>query len=206
MDDRRRAKLTQEMARIMVEESSDDFALARKKAVDRLGLKGSRNLPRDEEILTATIEYLRIFSPPARAIHLRHLRQLALEAMKFFANFEPLIVGGVWFGTAGMSSAIKLQLYAETAEEVMLKLLDGGIPYRETSHFLPRDDSSNEEKPAFSFLVENVEVKLLFFPSDQKFKANRKIGSFNLGGKIGDLEKLIALDMNHAASLPTDAF
>ena len=96
-DDRLRHLLTQECARIIAEEHIKDFAKAKRKAVERLGLgSGNRTrvlLPSNVEIEQALIAYQRLFKANEQPRQLRELRTSAVRAMRLLKAFRPHLVG-----------------------------------------------------------------------------------------------------------------
>ncbi len=126
-----RQHIAQACARIIVEEGISQYALAKKKAIHRLGLEGNQDLPSNEEIDLALQEYHRIFRFMKQPQFIRKLQEIALETMELFEDFSPRLVGPVLEGTAGDHSPILLHLFPETPEEVLLKINQVGIPFRE---------------------------------------------------------------------------
>ncbi len=190
-DDRLRARIALEAARIMAEEGIEEPGLAKKKAVARLGVATQRNLPRREEIEAALLEHQRLFGQYDQPQRLARLRKLALEAMRFLAVFSPVLAGSVWSGSAGKHSPIRLYLYPHAPEEVIRKLLDAHIPFEEKSHSVSRDAETLAGQPAFHFHVDGVRVELLLLPHSWKSNKLHKQSSALAGGGIKELERLI---------------
>lgn len=175
-ESRRRTLLTQEAARLMVEEGIKDFAAAKRKAARHLG--GSpgtaKDLPTNREIQDEVELRLRMYrdTPDARA-HLRRLREAALAAMRFFADYRPRLVGSVLEGTATEHSDINLHLFAATPEEVEILLDDSGIPFERTIKRHSFGDRGPEEFPAVSLVVDGVTVSATIFPPERIREAPR---------------------------------
>lgn len=131
-----RERLQQEIAvlaaRHMVE-SGDDCAAARRKAAAELGADASRmreGMPDRRQIETALRAYLRtVIGAPYRA-WLREQRQLAARWMEILAEFEPYLVGAVLNGSATRDCHVHLQLFADSAKDVEMALLDRGLDIR----------------------------------------------------------------------------
>lgn len=190
--DRLRTRIAREAARIMAEEGIHEHGLAKKKAAARMGVPECRNLPRNEEVDAALVEHHRLFGSAEQARRLARLRKLALEAMRFLAEFSPLLVGGVWNGGAGRFSPIRLHLFPQAPEDVMRKLMDAHIPYDEKSHSLPGDAELPGEQPALHFYADDTRVELLLFPSTWKNRSLRKkAGQQAAGGDMKDLLRLM---------------
>lgn len=175
-ESRRRTLLTQEAARLMVEEGIKDFAAAKRKAARHLGGSPAtaKDLPTNREIQDEVELRLRMYrdTPDARA-HLRRLREAALAAMRFFADYRPRLVGSVLAGTATEHSDINLHLFAETPEEVEILLDDSGIPFERTTRRHSFGDRGPEEFPAVSLVVDGVTVSATIFPPERIREAPR---------------------------------
>src|SRR5713226_9483676 len=93
-----RVQISVEAARIMAEEGVHNFHSAKRKAAARLNLAETRDLPSNQEIASALRQHLQLFHADLPQT-LQRLRRLALEAMRFLAQFEPRLVGPVLTGT-----------------------------------------------------------------------------------------------------------
>lgn len=126
-----RAEIAAVAARLIADEGAD-WASARHKAshivlgagADRRGL-----IPAGPEIDSALREHLRTFAADTHPPLLAALRRAALRLMDRFAAWNPHLVGGVLTGTATEHSDIRLQLFAESAKEVEIALLNAGLDY-----------------------------------------------------------------------------
>ncbi len=158
-----RERIAKEAARLMCESGIHDFQLAKRKALERLRILGERNLPSNGEIESAVSEYQRLFRAHSQPRRLAELRRTAVRAMRFLVRFQPRLVGAVLSGTADEHSDVCLHLFAETAEEVGLFLLDNGVPHEhgERSMRLASDDT--ERLPTCRFMADDVPVELVVF-------------------------------------------
>ncbi len=187
--DRVRLLIAQEAARIMAEEGVHDRLPAKQKAAARLGVADARQLPRNEEIDQALEEYHRLYRSAVQRRHIAHLRRLALEAMGFFKDFSPRLVGGVLEGSAGEFSPITLHLFPDSPEDAMRKLMDGGIPFTEkTAALFSSPNRAASAYPALCFWVDGVEVELVLLPQELKLRARKDRNS-----PKGDTEAVEAL-------------
>jgi hypothetical protein len=129
-DDRRlKSLLAQECARIMAEEGIQNFRTAKRKAALRLAVTDKAILPDNTEIEQALLDYQRLFHADHQADRLRHLRETALRAMRLLACFRPKLVGPVLSGAAGAHADIQLHLFADTAKDVLMFLMEHQIPF-----------------------------------------------------------------------------
>jgi hypothetical protein len=164
-DARMRQLVTQEAAKIMAEEGVHDYLVAKRKAAERLGAPETRNLPTNREIQEALIDYQRLFQGEAQPALVRRLRQVALEAMDFFARFQPRLVGSVLHGTATEHSDVNLHLFADAPEEVALFLMDHHIPYQVIERRYRFGGDSYETSPVYRFVAGDTTVDAAVFSS-----------------------------------------
>lgn len=162
-DLRTRQSLAREAARVMFDGGIRDFALAKRKALERMNLPGSTPLPRNDEIEQALREHQRLFGGATQEHHLRELREAAVAAMREFAAFEPRLVGPVLSGSADRNTVVCLHLFADTPEEVEWRLMELAIPHRNTEQRLRMSTGAHERVPGFSFLAAEVPIELLVF-------------------------------------------
>lgn len=163
-DRRMRQRLAQEAARLMAEEGVQDFHSAKHKAAARLGVAATRNLPRNDEIEAALVEYQRLFRPHSQAAALERLRRATLQAMRFLASFQPRVVGPVLAGTADAHTPVSLHLFADAPEEVALFLLQKNIPYEHTDRRYTLSHGEAISYPVYRFIAQDTAIDLTIFP------------------------------------------
>jgi hypothetical protein len=152
----------------MIENGVRDFGLAKRKAAQKLRAEDARQLPRNDEIERAMLEYQRLFRADSQRRHLRELRQAALQAMRFLARFEPCLVGPVLRGTADQHSEITLHLFADPPEEVGLFLADHHIPCEMGEKRLRVSADEFRAYPTYRVVAEGVPVELVVFPHNAR--------------------------------------
>lgn len=163
-EEQNRIRVAQEAARIMTEHGIQDFALAKRKAAERLGLPMNRHLPTNLEIEEALIVHQRLFRSHAQPGHLRRLRDTARQAMRLMADFQPRLVGPVLSGTADTHSPVNLHLFAETPEQVDLFLMDREIPHSWDERTVRLNPDQQERFPLCRFMAQDVSVEMTVFP------------------------------------------
>lgn len=165
--------LTQECARLMVDEGIKDFLTAKRKAAARLGITNKALLPANADIEQAVLDYQRLFRPTEQASHLRGLRQAAVAAMRFLVRFRPRLVGAVLAGTAGPHSEIALHVFADTAEEIALFLLEHRVPFETSERRLRLASGEYAWFPVFGFGAGTVNLDLTVFDRQAERTAPR---------------------------------
>ncbi len=165
-----RARLAQEAAKIMIEGGIRDFALAKRKAAEHLNAHDTRQLPNNIEIEQAMMEYQRLFRSAQQPQTLHQLREIALQAMQFFHDFNPRLVGPVLSGTADTNSPVTLHVFSDNSEDVSLLLLNKGIPFESRDKRYKIGHDTYAQYPAFEFVAEQQQIEVIVFPATKNFE------------------------------------
>lgn len=193
-----RRRIALEAARIMSESGIRDFALAKRKAAERLGAFDEGSLPKNAEIEDALREHQRLFQADEHPQLLRALREAARAAMEFFARFEPRLVGPVLEGTADRHSAVCLHVFADTPEEVMLLLDEQGIAYGEDQRRLRMTRDTQVEAPVLKVMQDGTAFDLTILPRDaiRQAPVDRVDDKPMRRASLAMLDALLANDLN----------
>ena len=127
--DPQRTELAAAAARLIAEEGCD-YGSAKRRAVEELYGPGARVTLPDNALVEAELRrYLETFGGERHRQRLLALRQVAVTLMQRLAQFNPHLVGAVLNGTATDHSDVRLQLFADSAKDVELFLLDQGTDF-----------------------------------------------------------------------------
>ncbi len=135
--DRIRSAIATTAARLIAEDGVTDYAFAKRKAQRELGLPETSPLPNNAEVEDAVRTHQAVFQDDEQQERVRHLRQKAVQLMDILQPFSPYLTGSVLEGTAARYAAIDLQLFADSAKDVEIYLLNRNIPY---DHAEPRNE------------------------------------------------------------------
>ena len=163
-----RQRLAQEAARILIESGSRDFAMAKRKAAEHLAASDTRCLPTNLEIEQALAQYQRLFRADNQPQTLKTLREVAYQAMHFFRDFKPRLVGPVLSGTADVNTAITLHVFSNTYEDVSLLLINNRIPFESMEKRLRLGHEQYELFPCIVFYAEQQKVEVIVFPENKQ--------------------------------------
>ena len=134
-----RAQIAAVAARFVAQDGADYAVAKRKAATQVLGDAPvtSGALPDNTEIENEVLRYQALFQADAQPARLLRLRTIALQVMDALADFKPYLTGPVLTGSAGDHDDITLQLFADSAKEVQIFLLDKKVEFElsETPHF-----------------------------------------------------------------------
>lgn len=157
--------VAREAARILAEEGRKDFLVAKTKAAERLGLDPKAGLPTNLEVEEALQAHQMLFQAQTHQPMLKGLRMAAVEAMSLFSSFNPRLVGPVLSGVASEYSEVGLHLFADSAKDVVLFLIEQNIPY-DSAEKRYRFGGEYEFIPTLEFLAGDVPFQLSIFPQD----------------------------------------
>lgn len=156
-----RRRLAATAARLMAEDGIADFALAKRKAARVLGADEGEALPTNEEIGEELRAYQDLFQDEEQATRLREMRETALDVMEQLAGFRPYLTGPVLDGTAGRFSAIDIDLYADSAKDVEISLLNSNIQFDSRE---PRQHGPESPETLLDLSWNDYPVRLAVFP------------------------------------------
>jgi hypothetical protein len=153
-----RASIATAAARLMVEDGIVDFHQAKRKAARQLGLPEHTAYPDNAEVEAELRVYRGLYQEEGHPEMIRALRQTALGLLELFADFSPWLAGSVLDGTAGEHSHIDILLFADSAKEVEIFLLNRGIAFE---HAEPR----NERAEAVLVMeTDTADANLVIYP------------------------------------------
>lgn len=144
--DHLRQIIAQAAARMMAEDGIHDFAYAKKKAGRQLGVTENGALPSNAEIEEEIRLYHEIYNADEQPEELNNLRKAALATMQLFERFNPHLTGSVLDGTAGKYSQTDIYLFADSAKEVEMFLLNQNIPFESSDKSYRLSDKPSKDK------------------------------------------------------------
>jgi hypothetical protein len=160
-----RLEVAEEAARLMVEHGIQDFALAKRKAVERLGVRAEgATLPSNAQIHERVIERQRIFEPDGHDERLAALRRVAADIMAVLDAFRPKLVGPVLDGTATVNSPIELHVSTDSPESVAAALEEQGFRLHDNQRRYRFGRELTEDIPGFELVVDDQELQVMVFP------------------------------------------
>lgn len=184
-------------ARLVAQDGADYGSAKRKAARQVLGDAPSppNVLPDNDMIEEQVRQYNALFLADSQPARLFQLRTIALQVMEALQQFHPLLSGPVLNGTAGPHDEIYLQLFAESAKEIHIFLLNKNVvlDMSESPHF---KGARYDAVETASFLWKNEGVHAAMYELDDmrgalKAKADGKV----LRTDIAGLRSLLAASL-----------
>ena len=178
-----RQMIAQQAARMMAEDGINDFAYAKKKAGKQLGVSEASVMPTNAEIEDEIRLYHEIYNAEEQPLELAKLRQAALMTMQLFAKFNPHLTGSVLDGSAGKFSQTNIHLFADSAKDVEMFLLNQQIPFESSEKSYRVSDKPSKDKkekvrktvPVFTLETELGLQKLSVFDVDDMRVAVKRV-------------------------------
>jgi hypothetical protein len=134
-----RAEIAAAAARLIAQDGADYLTAKRKAARQILGdaQASEQLLPDNAQIENEVRLYHTLFNADTQPAHLFRLRTVAVQLMLELQRFHPYLTGAVLNGTAGPHDDIHLQLFADSAKEVEIYLLNKNLnlDISESPHF-----------------------------------------------------------------------
>ena len=163
----------------MAEDGIQDYASAKRKAARQAGVSETGELPTNQEIEAELRAYQALYQANAQPVVLRRLREIALRAMEFLAPFNPHLTGSVLTGTAGAHSDVNLQVFADSAKEFEIFLLNRNMPFTSGTRIYRLGDRGLPI-PVFKLTCEETIVLVAVFEWNdlrvtQKYKSDGRL-------------------------------
>ena len=196
-----RLEIAAAAARLVAQDGADYGSAKRKAARQVLGDTPSRPnvLPDNVMVEDQVRQYNALFLADSQPARLFQLRTIALQVMEALQQFHPLLSGPVLNGTAGPHDEIYLQLFAESAKEIHIFLLNKNVllDMSESPHF---KGARYDAVETASFLWKNEGVHAALYELDDmrgalKAKADGKV----LRTDIAGLRSLLAASLADGA-------
>lgn len=159
--------IAQAAAGIMHDQCLQDYALAKRKALESLNLPAHTALPENQLINAALKERIALFATDADREWQDKLRAAALQASNFLAAFPHYIGGSLAFDAAKQEDRLEVHLYDDTPEPLLWQLQENGIPYREQERVVRINRNSENCYPCFSFVANDVPISITVFPDSR---------------------------------------
>ena len=153
-----KASIASVAARLMAEDGITDYHQAKRKAARQLGLPEHTAFPDNAEVESQLQAYRSIFHDEKHEERLLAMRHTALELLELLADFRPYLTGSVLDGNAGEHSNIDIFIFADSAKEVEIFLLNRKIDFE---HVEPRNDKA---EAVLVMETDTADANLVIFP------------------------------------------
>ncbi|MCM8611014.1 hypothetical protein [Accumulibacter sp.] len=157
-----RSQLAALAARLMAEDGISDIARAKRKAARQLGLAANAALPDDAAVEEALRTHQRLFHEAEQHARQQQLLAIAARLMTAMQRFNPYLTGAVLDGTAGRYTEIDIQLFADSAKDVEIFLLNEKFCF---CHSTPRTERA---EAVLTLVADDVTVNMVIYPRTEE--------------------------------------
>lgn len=183
-------------AAALVVEEGLEYGQAKRRAVKQMALPQRTELPGNDLIEDAVLEYIAIFCADTQPVELAALRELALVWMQRMKDFRPYLAGAVWHGTATRLSDIYIQLFCDEPKSAEIALIEHKVDYepRTVKGFTGGNVEALSLSSLCKPLAENVGVHFMVYDHDDLRGAlKRDAKGRTPRGDIAAVQKLLAI-------------
>lgn len=192
---RTRLSIASAAARLMAEDGITDYTVAKRKAIQGLGLPENTRLPENTEVEAELRLYQRLFQDQEQIDRIDRLRHKASEIMRIMQDFNPYLAGSVLDGTAGRYADIDIQLFTDSAKDVEIFLLNRKIDFE---HSVPRSDRA---EAVLSLPDDEATTNLIVYPrKEERVTFKTRDGRVRPRMRLEALESLLSTSRPLVAS------
>jgi len=182
-----RSSIASAAARLIAEDGITDYAFAKRKAARNLGLPETVAMPDNAEVEEELRVYQRLFQGSEQNERVARLRHHAAKLMAMLDDYAPYLTGSVLEGTAGRYAEIDIQLFADSAKEVEIFLLNRQIAYE---HREPRNDRA--EAVLAIDLGDATANLVIYLPREERVTLRTRDGRVRERVRLPALEALLS--------------
>lgn len=177
-------------ARLMAQDGISDYGVAKRKAARQLGAPDTEALPNNAEVEAELRAYQSLYQAEEQRERLRYLRAAAVDTMRLLKSFSPYLTGAVLNGTAGRYAVVEIQVFAESAKNVEMFLLNEGIEYE---HMAPRRGNGETAEAVLRLECNDVPVDVAIFGelAERSQRRNPHSGRVEERASLAAVEALI---------------
>lgn len=174
-------------ARLMAEDGITDYHHAKRKAARQLGLAEHVAFPDNAEVEAELRAYRELYQDENHPQLLAALRRSALVLLDLLVDFTPYLTGSVLDGTAGEHSRIDILLFADSAKEVEIYLLNRGV---DVMHVEPRHE---KVEAVLQIETDTADANLIVMPPQlERVSLKHRDGRVRERMRAPELRRLLA--------------
>lgn len=187
-----RRRVATEAARLLYNGVYAEYIHAKEAASSSLGVKV---VPSNFEVAEELDRLVDSLEGDERWSRLIQLRTKALELMKLLQEYNPVLTGSVWRGTARRGSDIDINVYSPDPNVIERLLVENGCETRIEEVNVTRSGVVSRSTH-ISFDVDSDEVEVVVRPMEDAGKHERcgTYGDLKKGLTLGELERVMQGD------------
>ena len=189
-----RARVAKEAARLLYIGASEEYMHAKEQAARSLGLT---SMPSNYEVAVELDLIAHEHEGEDRERLLNAMREEAISIMKVLADYNPVLTGSVWRGTARKGSDIDINVYSSEPKDVETQLIKKGYKVVKSEEMKVVKGSRTINSKHLSIqLTDGPMAEVIVRPVEDMGEDERceTYGDLKRGLKLPELEKLMRTD------------
>jgi len=189
-----RRQVAREAARLLYIRATEEYKHAKETAERSLGVE---TLPSNHEVAVELDQLADEIEGDERRRLLVRMRELSVGIMEALAEYDPVLRGSVWRGTARKGSDIDIDAYHDHPDEVEALLTNTGYMVASSESVVAvRSGRDIRSTHIMISLKEGIQGEVVVRPVEEKDMLERCeiYGDKKRGLRLNDLEKLMKTD------------
>ena len=191
MDPRR--EVAREAARLLYTGAAEEYMHAKERASRSLGINAK---PSNHEVAVELDHLSDQMEGEDRRRLLVRMRGHALDLMRLLAEYDPVLTGSVWRGTARRGSDLDINVYSHRPDEVESELRSAGYSVEDSRGEVAVHGGRTIRSTHIYITLNGIQGEVVVRPPEERDEAERCeiYGDAKRGLTLTDLEKLMKTD------------
>jgi len=189
-----RRQVAKEAARLLYTRAAEEYKHAKETAARNLGVE---TLPSNHEVAVELDQLAVEIEGDGRRRLLVRMRELSVGIMEVLAEYDPVLRGSVWRGTARKGSDIDIDVYSDNPDVVAARLTSTGYEVASSESVVAvRSGRDIRSTHIMISLEEGIQGEVVVRPVEEKdtFEPCEIYGDMKRGLRLSELEKLMKTD------------
>jgi len=189
-----RRQVAKEAARLLYTRAAEEYKHAKETAARNLGVE---TLPSNHEVAVELDQLAVEIEGDGRRRLLVRMRELSVGIMEVLAEYDPVLRGSVWRGTARKGSDIDIDVYSDNPDVVAARLTSTGYEVASSESVVAvRSGRDIRSTHILISLEEGIQGEVVVRPVEEKdtFERCEIYGDMKRGLRLSELEKLMKTD------------
>ena len=188
-----RGEVAREAARLLYTGAGEEYKQAKEQAARNLGVNAK---PSNYEVALELDLLADQTEGEERKRLLVTMRDQALALMRLLSEYDPVLTGSVWRGTARRGSDVDINVYSSNPDEVESKLRSAGYPVEDSREEVFTQRGRTIRSTHIFVVLEGAKGEVVVRPPEERGEAERCeiYGDMKKGLRLAELEKLMKTD------------
>jgi len=189
-----RRQVAKEAARLLYTRAAEEYKHAKETAARNLGVE---TLPSNHEVAVELDQLAVEIEGDGRRRLLVRMRELSVGIMEVLAEYDPVLRGSVWRGTARKGSDIDIDVYSDNPDVVAARITSTGYEVASSESVVAvRSGRDIRSTHILISLEEGIQGEVVVRPVEEKdtFERCEIYGDMKRGLRLSELEKLMKTD------------